>query len=131
MLLYHFAEPANRTAILERGLLPVVEPKRMSGDVAVVWLTSEPTTVLSAADRAEFKKQGDSGTRWILDRPLRVTVRIGSHDNKLARYADWLRRTPLWEGKPASLPFEAMQAWWIYRGVIVPAKIVECVDVAD
>ena len=96
----------------------------MLGGKPVVWLTEATTTEWTKADRAKFESRGLERTAsWLPDCSARLTIRIGSHDRKLARYVPWLRRHPFVD-MPEPSDFEAMEQWWIYLGTIPRDKIV-------
>ncbi len=125
MILYHFTSEDCLASIRERGLVPAVDDSGMTADKAVVWLTEDDHTRLSAADRAKLGDRCVDENSWLVGCPERFLVRLGSHDPNLKHYLTWLgRRRSWWPGKPEDANmYEAAARWWIYLGRIGRERI--------
>jgi hypothetical protein len=130
MILYHFTTAERAERIAKEGLLPASDISVMVGGAEVVWLTERVDLSATPAETAEcFRRSGKRMTQWFVihdPRPVRLTVRIPTHDRKLFEHRPWLRkhyRPGMPHHDSCFLPH------WIYFGVIPTSKIVEVTDV--
>ena len=99
MKLYHYTKPGNVMMISGQGLQPRAHENNahMTGGVPVVWLTAEPSIIVTEADIAHMMRAvGHTGDKKLGDLyfggPARLTVELPRHDKRLARYADFMRK---------------------------------------
>ena len=63
---------------------------------------------------------------WLPECPVRLTVKIPTHDRKLVPYMRWLRKNDsTYRPDDPDKAFAAlMNRWWVYFGTIPPDKII-------
>ena len=128
MILYHFTHPGTVLRIAKEGLKPVARPDNafMTGGVPVVWLTRQPSNIVTAADVAHMqthdcvdRNEGD----LIFGGNARLTVEL-QPQKRLVRYRDFLKANG---GDMVALGTiltpTALTQWYVYLGVIRARRI--------
>jgi hypothetical protein len=154
-ILYHHTDPVYLPSILEVGLL--ARPWGGGNDPAlsailhhrsVVWLTTQPSTLLTKADTAFLREQGREDEAapgvWLPRNGgnlLSLKIDIPKHSKKLSHYQTWVKKNEavivnkdgvgrrndegeLWTTAShleGCLP--SMAHWYIYFGDISPKRI--------
>jgi hypothetical protein len=143
--LYHYTKTENLFGISLDGLTPPT-PNDELGFMTLwqpaVWLTTQETLKLTEADWAHhrtkpgYREEDDArfAEAMLLERDVRLTVKIPALDKRLVHYCSWLRdsvarssdgtehlgRDILEATNPA--PTERKH-WWLYLGTIKPSRI--------
>jgi hypothetical protein len=128
MLLHHFTHADLLPLIEERGLVPRADVNLMTpGDQPVVWLTEQTSLRIQKAERiGDWDKD-----EWLVGGTARVTVRIPTHDRKLARYIPWLKKHGAPGVDPEMASATIARHWWVYFGSIPRDQIVGCTADVD
>ena len=152
---YHHTDPAYLASIMEVGLL--ARPWGGSSDPtlsailhhrSIVWLTTQPTAILSEADIKFLRQRGrgdEAATGIWLNRNggnlLRLRINVSEHSKKLHHYRSWVKANDamivdqdgngrcnaageIWTTAghlKDCMP--SMSRWFIYFGDISPKKI--------
>jgi hypothetical protein len=134
LMLYHFTQPGTYWPIAVDGIEPSTGKdgcnEHMSAGVPVVWLTTEESNVVTAADIEHMNAVCKGGAdREVGDinygGTLRLTVRLKRSDQRLIRYNEFLERSY----PPQGLQFMRravsrwIESWLLYSGTINFNKI--------
>lgn len=135
MILYHFTHPGTVLRIAAEGLKPDARPENafMTGGVPVVWLTRQPSNIVTAADVTHMQKhdcldrnEGD----LLFGGTARVTVEL-QPQKRLVRYRDFLKASGCdMAALGTFLTPTALTQWYVYLGDISPRKIDTSMPVA-
>jgi hypothetical protein len=159
MILYHHTDPAYLPSILERGL--IARPWGANDDSpetrallsailhnrSVVWLTTQPSTLLTEADITFLRQQGREDEippdgMWLSRCEVSLKIDIPKHSKRLFHYWTWAKKNEVeivdeegfarcndagelmttanvvWRGH---LPSTAL--WYVHFGDIPPKRI--------
>jgi hypothetical protein len=112
LTLYHFTGPNNLPGIFENGIIPGSKNEghcKMTGNVPVVWLTTNPSNLVTDADMARFRSldrpgllemiaEFESGGRRTLHGgnetgSVRLTLSFSKKERNVMPYAEWMVRS--------------------------------------